>query len=120
MITDSSRKRSSRRNKPIPTIDMPSNRNMAPSNRRTGGRSGARKRAPNSGASTQIRPKQTTPMAIPAVEAARMSSLDSTGFCTSAEASPIRTKNRAKSTTSWASAISPKATGSTSREIVMV
>ena len=49
-----------------------------------------------------------------------MSSLVSTGFCTSAEARPMRTKNWANSTTSWASAIRPKATGSTNREIVMV
>jgi hypothetical protein len=54
------------------------------------------------------------------VEAARTSSLDSSGFCTSADASPIRAKTCANSQTTWASAMSPKAAGSSSREIVIV
>jgi hypothetical protein len=49
-----------------------------------------------------------------------MSSSVSVGFCTSADASPIRTKNCANNTTSWASAMRPNATGSSSREIVAV
>ena len=98
----------------------PSNRNATPSRRSTGVSSGARNRALTAGARTQTTPKQATPTARPAVEAARTWSMCRVGFCTSAEASPIRTKNWANSTTRLAMAISPKATGSSSREMVTV
>jgi hypothetical protein len=101
-------------------MDRPSNRNERPSTRSTGDSSGARNRSVMAGVSSHTRPKQTAPTATPAADAARMSSSVSVGFCTSADASPIRTKNCANSTTSWASAMRPNATGSSSREIVAV
>jgi hypothetical protein len=42
------------------------------------------------------------------------------GFCTSAEASPIRTKYKANSTTRFAIAMRPNAVGSSRRETVAV
>ena len=57
---------------------------------------------------------------MPAVEDARISSSDSSGFWTRAEASPMRAKNWANSTTRLAMAMSPKAAGSSSREMVAV
>jgi hypothetical protein len=63
---------------------------------------------------------QARPMAMPAVEEARISSSDSSGFCTSADASPMRAKNWANSTTRLAMAMSPKEAGSSSRDMVAV
>jgi hypothetical protein len=57
---------------------------------------------------------------MPAVEAARISSSDRSGFWTSADASPMRAKYWANRTTRLAMAMSPKATGSRSRETVAV
>ena len=57
---------------------------------------------------------------MPAVEAARISSSDRSGFWTSAEASPMRTKNWVNRTTRLAMAMSPKAAGASSRETVAV
>ena len=45
------------------------------------------------GARIQTTARQARPMAMPAVEEARISSSDRSGFCTSADASPMRAKN---------------------------
>ena len=119
-MSDSSRKRSWRRSSPIAVVAQPWKMNDTPSVRRTGDRVGCRNRSLIAGLNTQIAMKQAAPRATPAVEAARMSSLESSGFCTRAEASPIRAKSCAKSTTRLASAMSPKAVGSSSREMTAV
>ena len=119
-MSDSSRKRSWRRSSPIAVAAQPWKMNVTPSARRTGDRAGCRNRSPIAGLNPQIATKQAAPRAMPTVEAARMSSSESFGFCTMAEASPIRAKNCAKSTTRLASAMSPKVAGSSSREMTAV
>ena len=57
---------------------------------------------------------------MPAVDAARTSSSVSSGFCTNADASPMRAKYCPNSTTRFAIAMSPKSAGSSSRETVAV
>ena len=103
-----------------PVIDQPMNTNDTPSPRRTGGSPGARNKAATAGARIQTSARQTRPTMIPAVEAARISSSDRSGFCTSAEARPMRAKNPTNRTTRLAMAMSPKAAGTSSRETVAV
>ena len=85
-----------------------------------GGRSGSRNNAATAGARIHVSTRQARPMAKPAVEAARISSSDSSGFWTSAEASPMRAKNWTNRTTRLATAMSPKSAGLSSREAVAV
>jgi hypothetical protein len=101
-------------------MPRPSKRNETLKARRTGVRAGARNTPLKTGATTHTTARHATPTAMPALEAARTSSLDSSGFCTSADASPSRAKTCTKSQTIWASAMSPKAAGSSRREMVTV
>jgi hypothetical protein len=101
-------------------MDQPMKTNDTPRARRTGGRSGARNNAATGEARIQISTRQARPTAIPAVEAARISSSDRSGLWTSAEASPMRTKYWVNRTTRLATAMSPKAAGASSRDTVAV
>ena len=101
-------------------MDQPMNTNDTPRPRRMGGRSGSRNKAATAGARIQISTRQARPTAKPAVEAARISSSDSSGFWTSAEARPMRAKYWMNRTTRLATAMSPNAAGASSRETVAV
>ena len=101
-------------------MDQPMNRNDTPRPRSTGATSGVWNRPPTAGARSHTSPMHTRPSTIPAVDAARTSSSLSSGFCTSAEASPMRAKNCPNSTTRFAIAISPNSVGSSRRETVAV
>ena len=120
MISESSRKRSSRRSRPRPVIDQPMNTNDTPRPRSTGITCGVWNRPPTAGARSHTSPMQTRPITMPAVDAARTSSSLRSGFCTSAEASPIRAKYCPNSTTRFAIAISPNSVGPSRRETVAV
>jgi hypothetical protein len=101
-------------------VDHPTISNETLRVRRTGGRAGCRNRSLMAGVNTQTTAKQAAPKAMPAVEAARISSAESLGLCTSADERPMWAKNWPNSTTRLASAMSPKATGLSSREMVAV
>ena len=77
MRVDSWRKRSSRRSRPSPVVDHPTIRNETLRVRRTGDRAGCRNRSLIAGVSSQTTAKQAAPKTMPAVEAARISSLES-------------------------------------------
>ena len=101
-------------------MDQPMNRNDTPTPRSTGTTSGVWNSPPTAGARSHTTPRQITPSPIPAVDAARTSSSLSSGFCTRAEASPMRAKNCPNSTTRFAIAMSPNSVGSSRRETVAV
>ena len=119
-MSDSSRKRSWRRSSPIAVVAQPWKMNDTPSARRTGDRAGCRNRSLIAGLNTQIATKQAAPRAMPAVEAARMSSLESSASAPGPRQVPSGRRTCAKSTTRLASAMSPKAAGSSSREMTAV
>ena len=73
-------------------MDQPMNTNDTPRPRSTGITSGVWNRPPTAGARSHTSPMQTRPIRMPAVDAARTSSSLSSGFCTRAEASPMRAK----------------------------
>jgi hypothetical protein len=101
-------------------VDHPAIRNETLRVRRTGDRAGCRNTALIAGVSSQTTAKQAAPKTMPAVEAARISSVESSRLCTSADERPMWAKNWPNSTTRLASAMSPKATGLSSREMVAV
>ena len=101
-------------------MDQPMTRNDTPKPRSTGTTCGVWNRLPNAGARSHITPQQARPTRTPAVDAARMSSSVRSGFCTSAEARPIRAKCSPNSTTRFAIAMSPNSAGSSRRETVAV
>ena len=119
-MIDIVRKRSSRRSRPSPVMDHPMKANDRLSARRMGGRPGARNNAARAGARIQISTMHARPATMPAVEAARISSWDRSGFWTSAEARPMRANSWANTTTKLAIAMSPKAAGDSSRDMVAV
>jgi hypothetical protein len=101
-------------------MDQPMNTNEMLRPRKTGVRPGVRNKAVTAGARNQTKTRQARPTTMPAVEAARISSSDRSGFWTRAEPSPMRAKNWMNSTTRLATAMSPKAAGASSRETVAV